>query len=871
MSSRRYAALVVAVAMASATVARAQQAAPLTGFVALDSAHAPPALASTVTLHLKDEQIRMAVAELAGKMNVSIVFAPDLPGLDSRVSLDAPGTSSAGALVRMLDGSGIRAMVSSAGSVVLVSAPDDASRRLVSGVVSQPDGPLWGARLSLAGTRFEASSDLAGRFTFGNVPPGDYTVHAVRLGYAPAAQPLHVAGDGTAPSVALSMTPVAVPVAAVIVTPGYYGVMQPGMASVQALSRQQIETVPQLGEDVYRAISRLPGVGTTDFSAKFTVRGEPGEELAVTLDGLPLIEPFHLKDLGDGLSIIDIASLGGAELVTGGPSAEYGDQLAGIFRLHSLEPNPGRARTSVGVSLTNFRGMTQGGFASGKGSWLVSGRRGYLDLAFKLAKIADSIYPQYNDAFAKVTYALPGGQQLAAHLLHAHDNLHYMGTNDPSIDSHYASDYAWTTLEGRVGSRVRQQSVAWFGGIGWARAGSRFPMATSGPTTRVDDHRSLRTLGVRQDWSVDMGSKLLFKFGGELRHESAHYDYSRLLRFSAVENKTVVLVTDSTAADLRPESDRAGFYVSQRVRPVDAFTFEVGARYDRASHTGDAILNPRVNAAWQPTASTTLRGSWGDYSQTQSVFGLQVEDGVHSFAPAERARQTVIGVDQSLWNGISARAEVYDRDLTHVRARYVNATSQISPVPEVAYDRVLLAASGGRSRGVELSLERDGGKRMDWSVSYALSSSRERVDGAWIPRQGDEPFALHADWSFHPASNKWRLSLAELWHAGFPYTPTGIHIDTLSNGKSAMATFGPGALYSQRLPAYQRIDARWTRFFDTRTGRVTVFVEVFNLFNTLNLRDKFTNVSINGLNVYYYENLREQLPRIPSFGISWEF
>jgi hypothetical protein len=48
-------------------------------------------------------------------------------------------------------------------------------------------------------------------------------------------------------------------------------------------------------------------------------------------------------------------------------------------------------------------------------------------------------------------------------------------------------------------------------------------------------------------------------------------------------------------------------------------------------------------------------------------------------------------------------------------------------------------------------------------------------------------------------------------------------------------------------------------------------MEVFNLFNTVNLRDKYTNVAVNGLNVSYYQSLRDQLPRIPSFGISWEF
>jgi hypothetical protein len=858
------------VGLMSAT-AGAQSRVSASGFVPLDSNAAPPALAAPVTIHMSGASLRSVISELAQRANVTIVFDPALPGLGRIVTINADAVSVARVLMRLLDHAEIQAMVSPTGSVVLTPrVARELERSLVGGTIRQPSGPLGGVHVSLAGTRFEAPTDDAGRFNLGTVPPGDYTLTAVRMGYSPVRQSLHVSGP-SAP-IELSMAPIAVPVGAVIVTPGYFGVMQPGLATSQALTRQQIETVPQLGEDVYRAVGRLPGVATADMSAKFVVRGEPSDALQVTLDGLPLVEPFHLRDLGDALSIVDLAVLGGAELITGGTSSEYGDNLAGVFRLHTVEPRVDQARAAVGVSLTNFRGMAQGGFAGGNGSWLVSGRRGYLDLAFKLANVAESIYPQYDDVFGKVSYVFANGARLAVHGLHAGDNMRLTDSREPDLKSHYASDYVWTTLDARVGEHLREETVAWAGRLDWQRTGVQGIGATA--PLRVSDVRGLHTLGFRQDWSVDLGRFAQLELGTELRHEDAHYDYSRLIRGQAVSDHAFVQTTDSADIALDPVGDRVALYVSQRVRPIDALTLEAGVRYERVSVTGDALASPRLNASWQPTRSTTVRGSWGDYAQSESVFGLQVEDGVRQFGAAERATQAVVGVDQSLGLGLSARVEAYDRDLTHLRPIYVNAGSSARTFPELEFDRVLVAPTRGRSRGIEFSVEREAGKRIDWSASYVLSSSKQQLGSVWVPRVSDQPKALHVDWSLHPASNAWRLTASEVWHSGWPYTPDVVSIDTIGKTPGTMfahATWSTGALNSERVPAYQRLDVRWTRFIDTHSGRVSMFLEVYNLLNTKNLRDRYTYLNINSLNVSYHQGYRDQLPRIPSFGITWEF
>ena len=58
----------------------------------------------------------------------------------------------------------------------------------------------------------------------------------------------------------------------------------------------------------------------------------------------------------------------------------------------------------MGISFMNAKFMSQGSFRQDKGSWLVSARRGYLDLVLELMDEHDPPLPKYYDTFAKVQY-----------------------------------------------------------------------------------------------------------------------------------------------------------------------------------------------------------------------------------------------------------------------------------------------------------------------------------------------------------------------------------------------------------------------------------------------------------------------------------
>ena len=187
-----------------------------------------------------------------------------------------------------------------------------------------------------------------------------------------------------------------------IVTPSRFGVADVATTAAATLTAAELEVLPQVGDDLFRSIARLPGLAADDVSAQFWVRGAPHSEVRARLDGVDLLEPFHLKDVDGALSIVDPATIRGLELATGGFSAEYGDRLAGVLTMETK--SDASPLTALNLSLTGVGATKRGGFAGRRGRWLVAARRGYPDVALRASGRDDDISPRYYDAMAKVEY-----------------------------------------------------------------------------------------------------------------------------------------------------------------------------------------------------------------------------------------------------------------------------------------------------------------------------------------------------------------------------------------------------------------------------------------------------------------------------------
>jgi hypothetical protein len=788
------------------------------------------------------------------------------------VTISEARISAAEALLRVLDGSGLGVLVSGSGQAVLVRVDTQraAGAGAISGLVRElgSDVPIAHADVEVAGTGKRALSDASGRFRVRGVPAGTHTVTVSRIGYHPAAPAIvQVTGDDLG-DVVFDMMPAPTPLAAVIVAPGHFGMLEQSVGARQSLSREEIEAQPQLGDDIFRAVNRIPGVSSQDYSAAFGVRGGEHRELLVRLDGLELIEPFHLKDFDDSISIIDLGSIGGIDLITGGFGAEYGNRLTGIFDMRSVAVPPGDARTSLGLSLTNVRAASQGSFASDRGRWLFTARRGYLDLALALGNGDTNLSPRYYDVLGKIEYALTPRTTLSAHVLHAGDRLSFDDPPDPDLESSYGSSYAWVNLEAKPRDRLSVFTVASVGRLGWERTGARASNRDFFQAgLAVADDRSFRFVGLRQEWLLELSDRALLKAGFDARRASADYDYLSWNEAFSVAGGRVITHFDTTRATAAPDGTSIGAYIAQRLRPWTPLTLELGAEWSRHSHTSAGHVNPRVNVALAHGRSA-LRGAWGRYSQVHGLHELQVQDGNTAFFPAERAEQRVLSLEHSFPGALDVRLEAYERRTDDVRPRFINLDNNDDLLPEVTQSRRRIDPEDALARGLELTA-RGSGIRLDWSASYALSSTEERVNGEWVPAPRDQRHSFGIDLAYAPNS-KWRLAAAWQIHSGWPYTPQLVIAEPVEGGW--FFGWDYGAYNSQRLDSYHRMDLRVSRQFETRRGRVSVFLDLWNVYNHSNARAVYRNVfDVRDGTPLTSDQVDTLLPRLPSLGIYWEF
>lgn len=654
------------------------------------------------------------------------------------------------------------------------------------------------------------------------------------------------------------------------VTTSRYALATPGSSTV-FLDRKGVEQIPHLADDAVRMLKVMPGVSGGDFSAALNIRGGRREETLLRIDGAEIHNGFHFRDLDGALSVLDTNLVDSIDFSTGGMTARYGDYMSGVVEMRTRRPRPDdEYRHAAGISFVSAYGRSGGTFADGRGAWLASARRGYLDVVMERVQDDDEqITPRYTDVFGSLYYDLGEDTMLAAHLLLGEDELKLVSFDEDDIDS--AGDgraaHFWMTLDHGF-STLRSRTVLSTSVVQQTRDSSGADEQRTGDVFADFD---FRFLDLRSEWSWQATERQGVEFGVSAGRARADYDYSLAGSIVAPQEPTGA-IDFSHSHDLDLSGSKLGFHGAWRGRITRDLIVEAGARWDSYRYPDGlrfSEVSPRFNALHGIGERGELRASWGVLHQPQGLHELQVEDDVVSFFQPERVDQASVGYTHRLDHGVSARVDIYRKDYSSLRPRFENALDPVQLIPEGAIDRVRIDAPVAETQGVELTVRKDAERGLAGWASIAFAKAEERTMEGWVPRLWEQRRSLSFGLSWTGA--KWNINFAGLYHDGAPTTRLGQTTVNLPGGEIAeVITVGPRN--RARLGPYARVDLRASRTVPLRGSRFSYYLEVTNLLNRENpcCRDVFYSGDRDGrLHLQIEETY--WLPMLPSFGIQYEF
>ena len=774
---------------------------------------------------------------------------------------------------------GLMAKDGPGGTILIVVAPPATDTIPVSGEVrgqvtvdgvpiSTPD-----MLVEIEGTLIRVAPAADGTFVIPDVPPGSHTVTVTAVGFVPQSiADIEVRPSGHA-KLRFDLVPVSVFLNEVIVTPSHFRLLDSDPGSGQFLDREEVQQMPHAADDLYRAVKRLPGAAGGDFTAKINVRGGEQDELLVILDGLELYEPFHLKDFQSVFSIIDSEAIGGVDFLTGGFPVQYGDRMSGVMDIAMATPT-GPATTAVEISTINARLLTQGTFDDGRGRYFVSGRAWYPDAVVRAINDPSSdVTTDYYDVLAKVQHRIGRRSELSANVLVAYDDLGFSQVADDEtqdVRAEYGSYSAWLNMQTQWSPRLFSQTILSVGRLTRRRTGTVDDFEDG--RLDVDDKRAFEFAGLGQDWTIELGPRNILKTGFDIVRQEAVYDYVSTTTLRDPDSPAGSLPpTTEVDTHLDPEGTAYSFYVADRIQIIDPLVIELGLRWDRQTWLGDDQVSPRVNLLYSLGDHTALRAAWGSFYQSQRLNELQVEDGVEDFYPAQLANHWLFSIEHAFSPSLASRLEIYRKDLSNLRPRYENLFSPIQLFPEAEADRVLVDPDQGLVRGLEIVFKGSPGPKFSWWGSFVLARAEDEFDGEWQPRSWDQEVAVTLGVNFN-LPRRWSLSLAGVYHTGWPTTPVTGEVVVTEDGEEEVEPI-VGTRNSARYPAYARLDLRVSKLFPTVRGGWTVFLEVINLTNRRNVccTEDFQYTIEPGGSVTVVPEYQYWAPIVPSVGIGWQF
>ena len=704
-----------------------------------------------------------------------------------------------------------------------------------------------------------ALSNDEGYYAIPDIPAGTWVVTASYIGYTTQRDTLALAAgqalrwDIELERQALEMGEVVVEVEATATSEVN---QRPSVVALQVTDVQQMAAMAE--PDLLRSLQLLPGVqSASDFSSGLYVRGGGPDQTGILLDQMRLYNPSHAFGF---FSTFNPDAIKDVTFYKGAYPAQYGGSLSAILDVQNRDGNRRNFSTSGGVSLISSRLMSEG--PTGQGSWMVAGRRTYIDPVLRAVRRTtdelDGLGYWFYDVNAKVNTQLSPNDNLMLSAYRGNDHLDISlgisdSTNTDTLSFGFGNNWGNEALTGRW---THVFSPALFGRMiaQYSKYHSDIILNLFG--TPIAVRNRVRDVSIKGDLDYFAAANHTLRTGVGLT--LFRFDYG--VRFDQYENDQVVKPYLLTA------------YVQDNWPVTPLTEARLGLRGTYYGEGGHLSLNPRFSLSRVLQEGWRVKLAGGSYRQYLQLVSSEGFSGGDLWLPLDetvepgRSYQAVAGLEWEPANSYRFSVETYYTDLANL---VVLDEEQGENDEQETSEDIFKTGGTGYATGVELFAEKRRGRLSGW-LGYTLGWTRRTfpdIDGGrTFPPKYDRRHDVSLTATYRLARWTWTANL--VYGTGQAYTPAAARY-TLRDPASdrPVDRLLAASRNTARLLPYHRLDVGMRRTFGLFSADVDFYLQIFNAYNRRN--EWFIQYDPNDSTEQPI--VVRMLPIVPTFGFDFRF
>ncbi len=595
------------------------------------------------------------------------------------------------------------------------------------------------------------------------------------------------------------------------------------------LDIDEIKTLPAfMGEvDIIKTVQLLPGVSSAAEGGQgFYVRGGGPDQNLVLLDEAVVYNASHLFGF---FSVFNADAVKSVNLIKGGMPANFGGRMSSVLEVNMNEGNKKKFGLKGGLGAISSRLTLEGPINKGRGSFIASARRTYIDVIMKAAipetsPFSGSSYYFY-DFNLKANYKLGDRDKIFLSGYYGQDEFVFASVED---------DFA--------------VEMPWGNGIGALRWNHIFNSKLFMNVTATYSNYLFK-FGSEQDQFkfevrsgiADLGGKVDFTYFPNTLHKvkwGAHYTFHTFTPIGVSAESDTVVFDTGIAQQLF--SHETAIYALDEFDLNENIRFNVGLRYSTFSHVGPFTryekgdistpdtsyyfpkgeliqtyhgLEPRFSSRWMLKDRSSIKAGWTynyQYVHLTSLSAVSLPTDIWypttSKAKPQKGWQASIGYFKNFReNMFESSLELYYKDMRNL----IEYKEGALPGDNVNDNNDNLLTFGrGWSYGAELFIKKRYGKLTGW-IGYTWSKTERKFDdlnkGEVFPAKYDRRHDLSVVLSYK-LNERWVFSSAFIYATGNTLTlPSSWYVQDQD------LLFNYGARNSTRMAPYHRLDisATW--------------------------------------------------------------